>query len=379
MQDTSPFYLFGLAAALGVIATWGVRRFALSRGIVNHPNPLIPQHRLPVAYLGGVAVFLAAAGALVAAWVAARLGFAGLAGGHDAAGVPWRVAVPAALFLILGVVDDLVVLRPAPKFAGQFAVAALAAGLGLVYPLTGVRPVDAGLTLFWVVTLVNAFNFTDVCDGLVAGLSIVSLTAVALLHPAYAPVAAVGAGACAGFWLFNRAPATIYLGDAGSHLLGFAVAALVLGPADRPAAGASDGGAARWLPVAQALLVAGVPVFELVFLTVVRVRKGHPWWKGSPDHFALRLQAAGLTRPQTCAVAWVLAAVLGGAAVALPHMGGAARVTLASGVVAGLGLAWRTLLRWEVRPRAVAAPTGREPRPAEAVDDVAGAAVEVGV
>lgn len=332
------------AAALTVITTGATRRFAVARGIVNHPNPIVPQHTRPVAYLGGVGIFLGCAATVGALALLHRLGLARAA----ALAVPGPVAVGALLFLVLGVIDDVVVLSAAAKFGCQVVAAATAVSLGLGRPITGIGVVDRLICAWWVLTLVNAFNFTDVCDGLVAGLACVTFVAVAALGWVAGGLPVMLAGACVGFLVWNRPPARIFLGDAGSHLLGFLAAALTLAAPTVPAAPRS----------AQIVLLVAVPLFELTFLTCVRIRKGLAWWKGSPDHFALRLQSAGLTRLQTDVVAWSLAAALAGVAIVLPALSPATAVATLVAVLLVLAGCARLLLRWEVvrPPAAVVAP-----------------------
>ena len=310
------------SAAAAIAATWIARAIALRLGFVSHPNPIIPQHTNPVAYLGG-------AGLAVAIVVVAYAGrFFGT--------VPLYIWLPALLFLILGVIDDLRPFSAGRKLVLQSAIAALAVTLGFRADVSGIAVLDALIAFGWIIALVNAVNVTDVCDGLVAGVSVPLFLALALLNPARAPLAVAVAGACAGFLFFNRPPATIFLGDAGSHLLGFLAA--VLTPLS-----------SRSFPAA--LLVTGVFLFELVFLIFVRTRKGLRWWLGSRDHFALRLQAAGLSKTQTDLVAVgagiVSAAMAVAASAAHPYV---QLALLAFAAILAIA-AGRLLLRWEVMPR----------------------------
>lgn len=321
----------GVAAlAAGWLGTIVVRALALRLGFVNHPNPLIPQHTRPVAYLGGVGV---AIGIAVGLATFDRLG----------GSVPgWALLVPALLFLALGVADDLVVMSAAQKFGLQALVAALAVGGGVTAPFTGGAPLDAAISWLWVVTLVNAFNLTDVCDGLLASLGVVAFAALALLDPARAGWAIAVAAACLGFLFLNRPPARIFLGDAGSHLLGFLAAAFSL---------EATRGAAQPVPVlAAALWILGVPLFELAFLIAVRSRRGVAWWRGSPDHFSLRLQAAGFTRGHTDLIACAVAGAWAACGLALPDRGAAGAAALAAGVASSACGAAFYLLRHPVKP-----------------------------
>lgn len=293
--------IFCAAAVASVAGTWFARTLALKCGFVSRPNPIVPQHTRPVAYLGGLGVAI------------------GLA--MSVAHVPSSLWPPALLFLILGIVDDLRPFRPLHKFLLQCVIAALAVLLG--FPILG---------FLWILTLVNAVNLTDVCDGLVASICVPLFLGLALLNPGLAAIAVAVAGASLGFLVFNKPPATIFLGDAGSHLLGFLAAAL--SPLSL-----------RLAP--SALLIAGVFLFELVFLIIVRTRKGLQWWKGSPDHFALRLQAHGWSKARTVLAAVAAEVLL--AAMALVARGMTLVAQLAILVFAGmLGLlAGFLLLRLE--------------------------------
>lgn len=267
-------------AFLAFLFTLGVRAVARHFGIVNEPNPIIPQHVESTAHLGGVAIGLALVSGL---FLSSHLGFV----------VPEPVAaalLPGALFLAWGVLDDLHPLSAGTKLMGQVACAAVAVAAGLQANWTGIEGLDALFSGLFMVVVVNAVNVTDVCDGLVASLSLVTFLVFSYAAGPLFSMCLVAAGACLGFLALNRPPASIFLGDAGSHLLGFLLA--VVGLVGVP------GNLGVRAPVVAGCLVL-VPVFELVFLTFVRLEKGLPWWKGSPDHFALRLQSRGLTRGQT--------------------------------------------------------------------------------
>jgi len=321
-----------LAAVLGVVGTWLARALARHWNVVNEPNPIVPQHVRPTAYFGGVGLALGMGLAL--AILAARGALQDLTGPSSAA-----MAAGAVLYLFLGLLDDIRPLRPAMKFGLQVVVAGLVVVLGLVLPLTGLQGVDGAVTVFWIVAVVNAVNFTDVCDGLVAGLAVLWSCAFVLVTPEMGPLWLTVAGACLGCLVFNAPPASIFLGDAGSHLLGFCLAAGTVH---------TVGAHGVWPGAAVAALAGGVPLFELVFITGVRIRKGLPWWRGSPDHFSLRLQAAGLSRWRTDVLAWAVAAALGLTAVLMLHTSFVVQVLLVVLVAVAAYTAWRLLQRWEV-------------------------------
>lgn len=319
-----------VAIAGGFVGTVMARALALRVGFVNAPNPLVHQHKQPIAYLGGVGLALG---------ILSGIGALGMLGEN----FPWTTMLPASLCLALGVADDRWVLKPATKFGPQAGIAALAVATGIRGDLTGIATLDAAVSWFWLVTLINAFNLTDVCDGLLASLSVVMFSALAIQGAGGGDLALVTAGACLGFLALNRPPATIFLGDAGSHLLGFLAGAFTLAAASGHAAGPLRA-------VGAQALVVGVPLFELAFLTAVRVHKGLAWWKGSPDHFSLRLQAAGLSRAQTDLVACCFAGAWGGCGLALLVLETPWALVLAAGVLLSAAGAAAYLLRHEVKP-----------------------------
>jgi UDP-GlcNAc:undecaprenyl-phosphate GlcNAc-1-phosphate transferase len=141
--------------------------------------------------------------------------------------------------------------------------------------------------------------------------AVIGLVAVGVLAPQLWLPCAVLASGCAAVLVLNLPPARIFLGDAGSHLLGYSAAILSLAAArESPAP----------LRLVVSLLLVSVPLFELVFITAIRIAKGLPWWRGSPDHFSLRLQAMGYSRWLAAGVGWLLALLGAVAAVGLPRV-----------------------------------------------------------
>src|SRR5207244_8786222 len=144
------------------------------------------------------------------------------------------------------------------------------AALGVRAPLTGWVWLDTLVAVGWMVLMMNAVNVTDVCDGLAAGLSAIGLVALGAWDSPLRPCAWALAGACGGFLVFNRPPASIFMGDAGSLVLGYALATLSLRLL-------SHGGA--WPGIAFAVAASTLFLFETVFLIAVRGRKRLPFWK----------------------------------------------------------------------------------------------------
>jgi UDP-GlcNAc:undecaprenyl-phosphate GlcNAc-1-phosphate transferase len=289
------------AAVITLPIAWLARRI----GYLNAPNPIVKSHVVAVPYGGGAAVLLSLA-----------LGFACAARLVPAAPMPWGTLAGGAVMAAFGGLDDAVTLPPAIKFAGQVVGAAVALWLAFMPFQLGLG--EGAVTLFATVAMLNAVNFLDVSDGFAASATIGAAGVLALYT---GDILAAGlAGACTGFAIYNWQPAKLYLGDAGSHLLGFLLAVLAL----RLAAAAPAGsGFAGLLPAAAIL---AVPMFELVFVTGVRVARGIPWWRGSPDHVALRLQAMGYGRGAIALGAGALAGLIALASFAAKRLGGSAPI-----------------------------------------------------
>lgn len=305
-------------ATAGAVAVRAAARRGL--GVVDVPDPNVPAHTRPVASVGGIAVALGClAGALV-------VGFADV--------VPIEVAVGGLLFLAIGVVDDLLKLSVRGKLVPQLVGAAVVVGLGARLEVTGNGLADAALAFVWILVVVNAVNLTDICDGLVSGLAAIAFLTLAAIDPSRGEVAIIAAGACLGFLVLNAPRATIFLGDAGSHFVGFLLAILTM---------QTVGGRDAVAEFAAVILVLGVFLFELVFLVWARRRRGLAWWLGSDDHAAIRLQAAGLSVWSTDVVLWVCGAMFGIGAIIMHRLDGLQLLPLGIAIAIFLVIAWRVL------------------------------------
>ncbi|MDP7573335.1 MAG: hypothetical protein QF391_17160, partial [Myxococcota bacterium] len=136
MLAADRYLLAGAAFVLSVGGTFTIRALALRLGFVNQPNPIIPQHTLPVAYAGGVGLFIGVVIAL-AGWILGGYGAPAVLSCGEAS----AYLLPAALFLVMGLYDDLRSLGTAAKFAFQGLIGAVAVGLGVDVQITGIAPV----------------------------------------------------------------------------------------------------------------------------------------------------------------------------------------------------------------------------------------------
>jgi UDP-GlcNAc:undecaprenyl-phosphate/decaprenyl-phosphate GlcNAc-1-phosphate transferase len=319
----------------GFAATWLMRQLALEFGIVSHPNPIARDYRGSVPYLGGPGIAIGAALALY------------LAPGADPH-LRWPVVGGFIAFALLGLVDDLSPLQPLPKFLAQFAICAI---VNLLHPtwslwkITGWVWVDLFGASLWLVMIVNAVNFVDVCDGLAASVALTTLLCWVWVAPSGpATLYCSVAGALSGFLWWNKPPARIFMGDSGSLALGYLLGVAALDQFAEPPM--------RPLPLRLLALLffAGVPLFELVFITTMRIRKGIPWWRGSPDHFALRLQHAGVSKERVDLLAATATIILWFSGFVLVRASSMKALAVLLLVIAGLTACWKRLLKWEVSP-----------------------------
>ena len=298
-------FLVALCLSLALVPV--CRLLALRMGRVAHPRE-DRWHRRPVALLGGVGIGLS----LFTGAVAFRLG----------SQVPVLLACALLMFLT-GLIDDLVNLKPSTKLIVQIALGSVL--LFFDFRLNWVHSVtlDSLLTLVWVVGMTNAFNLLDNMDGLCAGIALIVGAALLVdLLPgssgaAFADVRylALLLGATGGFLVYNINPASIFMGDSGSLLLGFSFAAVTLS-SSHEGAGRSD----ILSIVAAPLLVLMIPIFDTTLVTASRILSGRSAAQGGRDHSSHRLVAIGLSERRAVAVLWLFAAIGGAIGVAVDYL-----------------------------------------------------------
>jgi UDP-GlcNAc:undecaprenyl-phosphate/decaprenyl-phosphate GlcNAc-1-phosphate transferase len=285
---------FALSTVVALYTTPLMRRAAIKFGIVDEPDGLLKNHAEPVPYLGGLAVFLAF---LITLAVVFEFSHAVLG-----------ILLSGTLMLLVGLIDDLGVLSPLEKLAGQTVAVAVLIKAGLFIKLVFIPPLPAlVLSALWLLTVTNAFNFMDVMDGLASGVAVIAavfLAGIAVRNgePMVAVMAASLAGSLVGFLRYNSPPARIYLGDSGSLFVGLTLSALAM-----------NGGytTKNSLAMLTPVIILGVPLFDLAFVSLVRLEKGLSPFRGSPDHVALRLKRAGQSVARTVRTIYLASLLLG--------------------------------------------------------------------
>jgi UDP-GlcNAc:undecaprenyl-phosphate/decaprenyl-phosphate GlcNAc-1-phosphate transferase len=308
----TPLFLFafGLSLFLSFVLTRSVRNFAAARGWVAPATHDRHLHDTPLPRLGGVAIYLSflisvAVALLADGWISAASSVQ-----------PARVGtilVPATLIFLLGVYDDLRGVGPYTKFAVQ-AVAG-----GMLF-LGGLRILDLPvlfgthhfgwgvglpLTILWVIGITNAFNLIDGLDGLAAGSALFSTLVVFVVavftHSALVSLLTITlVGATLGFLRFNFNPATIFLGDCGSLLIGFLLSALALEGAQK---------SPTVIAVAIPVVSFGLPILETALSVLRRLIGGRPVFTADREHIHHKLLQRGLSHRQVVIVLYAVSAI----------------------------------------------------------------------
>jgi UDP-GlcNAc:undecaprenyl-phosphate GlcNAc-1-phosphate transferase len=291
MDELDALWAFLVAALIAFAATPPVARLARRLGVIHFPRDR-DLHDRPVPGLGGLAILAAA--------VVSALAF-----------LPWngetRGIVGGALAIaVVGAVDDWRGdgLHPLVKLAGQFAAAAIPVAGGVfvdhvtlpfVDPLELSDAAGKGLTLVGIVAVMNVVNFTDGADGLAAGVCTIAagtFAIIALSFPRYdaGVLAALTAGAALGFLWHNFHPASIFMGDVGSNLLGMLLACVAIQGVLKTAAVV-----ALFFP----LLILAVPALDATFVVAKRIKYRRPVYSADRWHFHHRFANIGFSQRRT--------------------------------------------------------------------------------
>ncbi len=223
----------------------------------------------------------------------------------------------------VGLLDDRRALGPVSKFLVQVAVSSAFVTIYDVRALTALGYVPSVvLTVLWIVGVTNAFNFLDNMDGLCAGVATVCataffITAISIEQWFVAAALALLLGAVLGFLCFNFPPASIFMGDSGSLVIGFLLGVLTVRTTFLPPG--TDWGAG-WYAVFAPVIVLAVPLYDMVTVILVRLRRGTSPFVGDTNHFSHRLVARGMSRRTAVLCIYLVTAATSMAAILLPHV-----------------------------------------------------------
>jgi UDP-GlcNAc:undecaprenyl-phosphate GlcNAc-1-phosphate transferase len=318
---TFPFNFFAAAFAGAFLTTllalplW--RKWCLRVNLVDDPGAR-KIHDKPIPLAGGLAVLTGIllplfAGAILLKLHVAKISSAGLiVHGLDRRALELAaIAFGAIAITFLGWLDDKHELKPLPKFAGQFLIALLVAiackRITLFVPSLFF---SYAITILWLLTVINAFNFMDNMNGLCAGLGAIGAWKFGVIAGAdgeylVALIALLVCGALVGFLPWNFPNARAFLGDAGSHLVGYLLAVLAILPHFYTRQNPHP------LAVLSPLFVLAIPLIDLAQVVIFRTLKRKPFWIGDTNHLSHRLVQLGLNRTKAVLLLWLAAAIIG--------------------------------------------------------------------
>jgi UDP-GlcNAc:undecaprenyl-phosphate GlcNAc-1-phosphate transferase len=300
------YLLLGLATLIFVgIIIAPIRKFAVKIGAVDVPNMPRKIQKEPVPYLGGVAIALGVVsasflGILVEDYSIINFKLAG------------TVIIPALLIAGVGLWDDLKELQPWPRLIAQTSVGT-AMALILIATNTmgfalGNQFLNVAVSIFWIVGITNSINFFDNLDGGAAGTVAIASFFLFLIANSEGQIlvsafAIVVSGATAGFLLWNKSPAKIYMGDAGALFLGIMMGVLTirLDPGITP----------KYLSLAIPIALLAIPILDTIAAVTSRLYRGISPFTGGRDHLSHRLMRIGMHRKYAAITLWAASGVYG--------------------------------------------------------------------
>lgn len=360
--------LFLVAVLATLVLVPAVSKLAIKLDAVDYPSARRVNTR-PVPRLGGMAMVGAMAialgvyvfGVYVLGWHNDFLKFRN----------EWSVNIPGVALGVIcmfavGVVDDIVELKPKPKLLGQIVAACIVAGSGLLLssfhnPLPQGGYVELGIwaypiTVFYLVAFANIINLIDGLDGLAAGITSISAITIFILCVvtnalAAAMLSIVLLGACLGFLRYNFHPASIFMGDSGALTLGFLLGIISLFGSARTA---------MLVSLLVPVIAAGVPIMDTAVAIVRRKRAHRPIGEADKGHIHHRLMQAGFSQRATVLIMWAWTAALAASALVMMEFDGLVRV---AALLAVIGLTAFVVLKLKLAHPAILhqySPRGRK-------------------
>ena len=304
-----PFVVAALIAAFATpFAIWGAPKI----GVMDIPKDSRRVHKKPMPRLGGAAIYL---GMMISLAIYAS----------QVRGVS-VIMLGCTMMFVLGLIDDIKTLKPIIKFAGQLLTASVVFALGVRITFVRITLIDyfidtdtfmfAGaidyiVTVLWLVAITNSVNLIDGLDGLAAGISAISalcIAYVAYIHGYVVPtmVMMAVAGSAFGFLPFNFHPAKIFMGDSGSQLLGFAIAAFSV---------AGTVKSATIMVVLMPALVLGLPIFDTVMAIIRRTSRHQSIGTADKEHLHHKIMKAGFGQRRAVLLMYSVSGIMGVVAV----------------------------------------------------------------
>ncbi|MEI6602732.1 MAG: MraY family glycosyltransferase [Clostridia bacterium] len=311
-----------LAFLVSFLVTPVVRRLALKAGVLDVPDNDRRIHKIPIAKMGGIAIAIGFFAVLILNVVLKQFGIVKLMPPNPQL---TGLVIGLLLIMVMGFLDDLFEIHTVLKFAFQFLAAGIVIFSGTQissftnpFMPTGwiaLNPiVSVVLTLIWIVGITNAINFIDGLDGLAGGVSAISLLSIFVISIimgtrdmlSVSILVVALAGAILGFLPYNINPAKIFMTDIGSNFIGFALAVISI-----------QGALKSYAAVALAIpiLAFGIPLFDVAFAIVRRVKHKRKITDPDRGHLHHRLLDLGFSQKQVVFILYIVSALMGGSAI----------------------------------------------------------------
>jgi UDP-GlcNAc:undecaprenyl-phosphate GlcNAc-1-phosphate transferase len=285
-----------LSFFLTIYGTPVAQKVAHQYKILDYPDQKLKQQEKPIPYLGGIIIYFAFISpvSLLFPFNKKLLG----------------ILFASSILLIVGLFDDLKALTPIIKLLFQIIATFILIRSGIMINLTFLNPwVNQILSFIWIISMINAINIIDIMDGLatsITALAAMTIFVISLYNQQFLiSILSISlAGALFGFLKFNWEPAKIYLGDSGSMFIGMVIGSLtILGDYSRY----ND------LAFISGFLILAIPIFDMIYVMILRVIHKRSPFIGSRDHFALRLKKKlKLTNSRTVCIIFAAQMVLAG-------------------------------------------------------------------
>ena len=285
---------FSIPFISSLILTPIVRLIAVKYGLVSYPRT-DRWHKHPTAMLGGISIYLASV--IPASFL--RVANESILG----------LFVGATFLFAVGLLDDKFHLAPYTKLFTQIIAGCIAIFSGIVIGLPVNILLAIPLTLLWIVGITNSFNLLDNIDGLAAGVAAIAslmlfISSLLFSNNPLGIFALVLAGAALGFLPYNFNPAKIFMGDSGSMLLGYSLAVISI-------TGTTQHISKLLITMIIPVLILSVPIFDTIFVMLIRKLQGRKMFEGGKDHTSHHLVTLGLSQKKTVLLLYAISIIFG--------------------------------------------------------------------
>ena len=273
---------FLLSFSLSIILTPIVRKIAILKGYIAEPRE-DRWNKNPTALFGGIAIFLSF---IIPYAIFVKFDIQALG-----------IILAGCLIFGVGIFDDIFHIKPYTKLLSQIIVAALLVNFGIKINIIPYPLISIPLTILWIVAIVNAFNLLDNMDGLSGGIGAIVGVVLFIFSILNGNItvglpALILAGSLLGFLRYNFNPAQIFMGDSGSMFIGFMLGAITL-------QGTWKESTHLVMVLLMPLLILAVPIFDTMFVTLMRSVNSRKVFQGGKDHISHRMVVLGLSEKKT--------------------------------------------------------------------------------